>query len=506
MSDDILTKAKNYLFQNGGSSIYCLSALSIIWGIYQIMSPVLLTEQILEKVLSIGSLYLYEIALIGCFIFLLIRERLRTASLIIILAIFYMSSGIILNSLAGDDAMLSLYLGAALSAFSLLKLWLLKKHGQLNFPRLELLGIITLSIINFMLPGYLALRLENNLSSHSLWRYSLLGAFVCLVINFKPRLDPLIRNNFTLEKLFLLIISFVNLLNFLALDYIFSVTYTLRDFFPLIFIGFFYFIDAYCIKLKEVRFALALCPAVILFISEFYWKFNMELLQVPGLLALCTAGCLFLWKKYRYDSLAYGAIFYSTIMIYMDIFKAHHYRSSAIFIFAAYATILAWSCYRKHLLGLIFFAFTVSFHLVDKVPLREILRQVNWDTGSSFFTFFAIILLILNRLSHKDKLADQVIMIMLAGALFFLPANLALSGSIFCLSLAFCYIKTLNNKVAGLIILTPLSKHLITFVQNMTGWHYVAFSFILLSVGTWLNLRKAKKGTGPKQERLKTQV
>ena len=49
MSDEITNKLRNYLFQNGGSSIYCLSALSIIWGIYQIMSPILLTNQILEK-------------------------------------------------------------------------------------------------------------------------------------------------------------------------------------------------------------------------------------------------------------------------------------------------------------------------------------------------------------------------------------------------------------------------------------------------------------------------
>ncbi|MDD7986373.1 hypothetical protein PQO01_15595 [Lentisphaera marina] len=504
MNDEIVKKVKTYLFQNGGSSIYCLSALSIIWGIYQIMSPILLTEQILEKVLSIASLYLYEIALIACFIFLLIKEKIRTASLIIILAIFYMASGIILNSLAGDDAPLSLSLGAALSLFSLLKLWLLKKHGQINFSRIELIGIIALSIINFMLPGYLALQLESNLDPSMPWRYSLIAAFICLILNFKPQLNPLLENNFTLEKLFLLIISCVNLLNFLALDYIFSIAYTIRDFYPLIFIGAFYLLDYFCIKVKQVRLAIALCPALLLFLSELYWKFSNEIMQVNALLSLSAVACLLLWKKYRYDSMAYVAVFYSTTIVYLDLFKLHHYRSSVIFVLAAYATILAWSCYRKHLLGLLIFALTVSYHLLDKMPVQEFLHSFKWSESSAFFTILAIILLSLNRICTKDKFIDSLLMFMLAGSLFFLPSSLSFGGSLFCLVTSLIYYKKIDNKTAALIILAPLSKHLIFYIQSMSGWHYIAFSFILLSFGTWVNIRKAKQEPSPKKRPLKT--
>jgi hypothetical protein len=498
MSDETLNKIKNYLFQNGGSSIYCLSALSIIWGIYQIMSPVLLSEQILEKVLSIASLYLYEIALIACFIFLLIKEKIRTTSLIIILAIFYMSSGIILNSLAGDDASLSISLGFALTAFSLLKLWLLKKHGKLNFTKLELIGIVGLSFINFMLPGYLALRLEENLNSNILWRYSLMAAFICLISNFKPRLNPLIQDHFTLEKLFLLIISAVNLLNFLALDYIFSIAYTLRDFFPLILIGVFYLLNYFCIKLKYARLGMALCPAILLFISESNGKFTHELLQLPHLLTLCVIGSLFLWRKYRYDSLAYGAIFYSTLIIYMDIFKVHHYRSSVIFVFAAYATILAWSSYRKHLLGLLIFSLSITYHLLDKSPIQEFLSHYRWNEASAFFAILATVLLSLNRICDKDKFIDSILMIILAASLFFLPSSLSLAGTVLCLVFSFVYYKKFDHRNAALIILTPLSKHLIIYIQGMSGWHYVAISFILLSLGTWLNIRKNKNSAKTK--------
>ena len=142
-----------------------------------------------------------------------------------------MSSGLILNSLAGDDAILALYLGGALSIFSALKLWLLVKHGQLIFPKIELLGIILLSTLNFMLPAYLAHRLDNELAASPIWRWSLMGAFICILFNFKPSLNPLKHTKFSLEKLFLLIIGTVNILNFLALDYIFTINYNIRDFF-----------------------------------------------------------------------------------------------------------------------------------------------------------------------------------------------------------------------------------------------------------------------------------
>ena len=506
MSDLIINKAKNYLLSNGGSSIYCLSALSIIWGIYQIMSPILLTDQILEKVLSIGSLYLYEIALITCFIFLLIREHQRTTSLIILLGIFYMSSGLILNSLAGDDAQLSLHLGAALSFFSILKLWLLTKHGKLNFPIIELSGIMILSTLNFMLPGYLALRLDNELTASPVWRWSLLGAFVCILFNFKPKLDPLKLAKFSLEKLFLIIISTVNLLNFLALDYIFTINYSIRDFFPLLFLAFFYLINACCIIMAGARIPLALAPGFILFISESHWRFKEEIMQLPELLIICLTGCAFLWRKFRYDSLAYCGIFYATAWFYLDLFKIHHYKNSVLFIFAAYVTVLAWSCYQKHMIALVLFSYTLSINLISKIFMENYLASVDWNGPSSFFFFFSLLMLILNRICKKDHFADIIIMTLFAATIFFLPAQLSLGSTLICFSLFTLYTRILKNPIAGLIILTPITRHLFIYIQTMSGWHYVAFSFILLSIGTWFNIRKGKDKATTVPDTIKTRV
>ena len=103
---------KEFIFNTSGGTWYCLSALSIIWGLSQVMGPILNTEALVEKVLCIASLNLYEWLLFGVLIFLLMRRQLQTVSLYILLGIFYFSGGLLINSLASDNTQMALSIGS----------------------------------------------------------------------------------------------------------------------------------------------------------------------------------------------------------------------------------------------------------------------------------------------------------------------------------------------------------------------------------------------------------
>ena len=68
------------------------------------------------------------------------------------------------------------------------------------------------------------------------------------------------------------------------------------------------------------RIPLTLAPGFILFISESHGQFKDEVMQLPELLMLSLLGCVFLWKKFRYDSLAYCGILYASAWFFTRFF------------------------------------------------------------------------------------------------------------------------------------------------------------------------------------------
>ena len=160
---------------------------------------------------------------------------------------------------------------------------------------------------------------------------------------------------------------------------------------------------------------------------------------------------------------------------------------------------------KKQIFGLIIFALTVSLYTIEINIMQKYFLSVNWEGPSSFFFLFSFIMLILNRISQQRPIADIIVMMIFASSIFFLPAELSLGSTLLCFSLSLIYLQLFKNKIAGFVILTPLTKHLIVYVQSMNGWHFVAFSFILLSLGTWFNLRKSK-GNAPTSGTIKTRI
>ena len=71
--DRFKTYFLNFIKDTGGSSLYCLSALSIIWGLFQVMTPILASDALNEKIFCILSIALYELMLLAMYAFLKIK-------------------------------------------------------------------------------------------------------------------------------------------------------------------------------------------------------------------------------------------------------------------------------------------------------------------------------------------------------------------------------------------------------------------------------------------------
>ena len=96
-------KCRNFLSLTGGSVVYCLSALSIIYGIGQIVGPELADSYDAKQTMpAVGVLNLYELCLLGALIFIVVWRKVTddAISLVLLMALFLVGTGLTLGTVA----------------------------------------------------------------------------------------------------------------------------------------------------------------------------------------------------------------------------------------------------------------------------------------------------------------------------------------------------------------------------------------------------------------------
>ena len=97
---------RRFLQLNGASILYSLSALSILYGMARLIGPVLAQSGALSETLPcIGALNLYELALLGVLLLVVLWRNVTedAVSLAILIALFLIASGMALDTVANDD-------------------------------------------------------------------------------------------------------------------------------------------------------------------------------------------------------------------------------------------------------------------------------------------------------------------------------------------------------------------------------------------------------------------
>ena len=179
-------------FNIGGSLFYCLSALSIIWGLSQVVTPIFKQSELLkEKILCIGALNLYEILLIAILLVLIIWKKVKddAISLVVIVALFFAVGGILIGAIANTKVYLALTLGIISLILAGGKIFAIRKYAAVFMGSFLLIGVSLLLGWNYLIAFAMAYMLDaNEILVSSIWRYGWLimfaGAFSFLLQGF----------------------------------------------------------------------------------------------------------------------------------------------------------------------------------------------------------------------------------------------------------------------------------------------------------------------------------
>ena len=173
-----------FLSLTGGSVLYCLSALSIVYGITQIIGPPLAKSGVFTDILPcVAVLNAYELALLAVLVLIVVWHNVTddAISLVILVALFLVASGMTLGVVAPSGLDICLAIGFASVVLGLAKLYVLRRFISLRIGALSVLGLALILAWNFLGPSLMARPLMARTSTDELRRHQwLLGWLVLL--------------------------------------------------------------------------------------------------------------------------------------------------------------------------------------------------------------------------------------------------------------------------------------------------------------------------------------
>lgn len=153
-----LQTMKRFFQLTGGSILYCLSAVLIVYGIVKLMGPILSDEGMLKDALPcIFTLHVYELALLGVLILIVSRKVVDDAiSIAILIALFLVGSSMALGSVADKNINASFYIGLVSILVAFGKLHIVRRFARIPFRIMSLAGLGILVLCNYLGPMLMA--------------------------------------------------------------------------------------------------------------------------------------------------------------------------------------------------------------------------------------------------------------------------------------------------------------------------------------------------------------
>jgi len=143
---------------NGGSILYCLSAVLIIYGVVKLMGPVFSAEGVLKDALPcILTLHLYELALLGVLVLIVSRKVVDDAiSIVILMALFLVGTSMAVGSVTDKGLAACFYIGLVSIAVAFGKFYVVRRYVRIPFRAMSLIGLGGLVAINYIGPVLMA--------------------------------------------------------------------------------------------------------------------------------------------------------------------------------------------------------------------------------------------------------------------------------------------------------------------------------------------------------------
>lgn len=149
---------KEFFNLTGGSLLYCLSAVFVAYGIVKILGPVLAEGQSWKNAFGcILTLHVYELTLLGAMLLIVFKKVVDDAvSLIILIALYLVGTGIAQGSVYDKDISLALIAGLAGFILAIVKILLMRFGSKIPFRNFAVIGLGILMLANYLGPVLLA--------------------------------------------------------------------------------------------------------------------------------------------------------------------------------------------------------------------------------------------------------------------------------------------------------------------------------------------------------------
>ncbi|MBU4200321.1 MAG: hypothetical protein KKE37_01935 [Verrucomicrobia bacterium] len=518
---------KTFFGFSGGSIFYCLSALSILFGIVQIIGPVLSKSHVYAERLScIGILNLYECALLVIMLLIVLWRRVTddAVSLMVLIALFLIANGIALDQVVVDNIPIACVIGFICFALSVVKLWAMRRYISLRLDRMLLAGILLLLAWNFLMSPTIALMKSlgcNNASSlRTIWQMGwavMLTGGILLYIHSCATPTGMARSEHInrpflqapgMSWIFAGILFVVGSLHQYELAYIFDLRFCFGDFIPLITLGVLMAIETMRTYGKTpglCEIGLACVPLVLilaalwngLMIEEsiigigFFW-------YPPVILLMTAIAVIYVGLRNRHYSLMYVALAYG-LGILLTAGAPHtsfHWKTVG---WTLGAILLGIGIFHRYFQVAVAGVITLALSSGSIPWMIRIASDYNLPIMAPMGIVAGLGIIGLYLIYGKELKTSVVIMgaIFLTGGTLrcfgeFSPLYLIMLSGVFLAVLGAFAFWLHRNLLVSIILWIPLLKAVYQLSRTASGWRYVILSFILLAVGMYLSLRKGR--------------
>jgi hypothetical protein len=516
---------REFFSLTGGSILYCISAMCVIYGVSAVLGSVFARSYVLGETLPcIVALNVYEIALLTVLVVIVVWQNVTddAISLVVLAAIFLVVTGIALTTTAGSRPPMVLLIGGCCFAVAMAKVFVLRRFVGMNISPILWAGLAVVLGWNFLVGARLAEAATTKDVTRDQWLVSFLvllaGAVLVLLDTALRRREPPDASGIHVPFLrrpamgwiLALIVLVAAGVHQRALAYVFRVNFYVVDFLPIVCILSLIFLHlALHLRWRSdaVKAALAELPLVGFIFSLVDGPvltgpvLGMQLpWYAPVYFGLTGLAVLWTGIRWRCRPLLVVAAFYGLAVVLTFKFNdaraadLHWYLSGALLVAGLLAAGLVRRseglCVAAVVIGTIGFALTDAFG-----GFAKCLNLSEWGALLGLAGFGTLAVAILFGRMHPALLVPAALGVMFS-VFDFLPSEFGWKDVFAVLAVLAPGVGLwlrVRHRPSLVILCVPFGWRLAAGSILLAGWRFVLLGFVLLFVGAILSIRKGKR-------------
>ncbi len=527
---------KSFFSLTGGSVFYCLSALSIIYGIAKILGPLLAKANMIgEAMPCLIALNSYEIALMGVLLLIVLWQSVTddAVSLVVLVALFASGSGLALSTVSIGSYGIAIKAGAVCLIAGLIKIYLLRRYIRMSIGWLTLGGLVTLFSWVFLsgalssgaMPGIESETLKNNYWMNG-WLALLSGSFIVTLGAFRksppltgdlPSSVPFIRKP-EMVWIFACIILVCAGIHQHVLAYIYDVNDRLGDYMPLFMLVFFLLAWLACNLKEQIKYLPEFLTAIPLLVnalalatdtttlSHVQWIYGLW--HQPVMMGIGAATCLYMSLRAKRGVMLTMVMLYTLTALltigHNPLMHQHlHWHmvmsilAIGLFCIGLIRQRIALCAISMVIMVLGVFSMQWFQNIVHSLPSTQAdsLRFGLWP-----YSGLLLALLFGSKMPRIYVIISAVIFALIVLNIFptkCASADIVIAG-IVAVTAALLWYRT-GRWAESAVLCLPFINVLLLLLSRFPAWKYVVLSFILLFLGAAVSVYKGKKSVRKKE-------